>query len=78
MSWTETTKQDAFVTTTSVVIPTYGSTPNGHINLFVDNGSVKITSTASENMTVYLCIIKNPLVQNQNQNNGWGQNNPGE
>jgi hypothetical protein len=29
-------------------------------------------------MTVYLCIIKNPLVQNQNQNNGWGQNNPGE
>lgn len=71
MSGTETTKQDAFVTTTSVVIPTYGSTPNGHINLFVDNGSVKITSTASENMTVYLCIIKNPLVQSN-----WGNTEP--
>ena len=62
MSGTETTKNISFVNNTCVVIPTYSKEPDGHIKLYVDNGSVKVTSSASEsNLTVYLCIIKNPL-----------------
>lgn len=62
MSGTETTKNIAFVNNTCVVIPTYSKEPDWHIKLYVDNGSVKVTSSAAEsNLTVYLCIMKNPL-----------------
>lgn len=57
------TISDSFITPQSVIIPTYSKEPNGAIKLYVDNGTAQVTSTATEsNLTVYLCIMKNPLV----------------